>query len=434
MKKNMNNSNVLKACLLVFFTSMLPLANTNAQSTTGKDTLYYKLSGVPIEVGDSVLINPDSLYYRTGERKSTWVYDKIHTVMQVGGKRHPDAILLKEIYSWVEIGSIEPMNKVKRELVYKVEEPTPEPVPEPTPEPEPVPEPAPEPEPVIDTIPEPEPEPVVRVVKEKTPPLPDNRLAIGVRGGFASTLTDINGLPLGFDALFDLRYAHYWSRNKGKSAVGIMTGLSAGYVQTQQRCLHYKDEFILATDEGDVPYCISADTINERISQIQLEVPIMLSLVTSKGLFLNVGPKFILPVYTSFNQTIDNPIISAYRPELNGKPITNEVIMGKLTKEQCNMTGSWGNEFKLAVALGLELGYEFRLKNGHSLDLGLYLDYTLYSMYQDQGNSSVISITTPPSATGCAVVEVLPLTQAYAKKYGLFDLGLKLSYNIDFVK
>jgi hypothetical protein len=434
MKKNMNNSNVLKACLLVFFTSMLPLANTNAQSTTGKDTLYYKLSGVPIEVGDSVLINPDSLYYRTGERKSTWVYDKIHTVMQVGGKRHPDAILLKEIYSWVEIGSIEPMNKVKRELVYKVEEPTPEPVPEPTPEPEPVPEPAPEPEPVIDTIPEPEPVPVVRVVKEKIPPLPNNRLAIGVRGGFASTLTDINGLPLGFDALFDLRYAHYWSRNKGKSAVGIMTGVSAGYLQTQQRCLHYKDEFILATDEGDVPYCISADTINERISQIQLEVPIMLSLVTSKGLFLNVGPKFILPVYSTFRQTIANDQISAYRPELNGKPITNEVIMGKLTKEQCNMTGSWGNEFKLAVALGLELGYEFRLKNGHSLDLGLYLDYSLYSMYQDQGNSSVISITTPPSVSGCAVVEVLPLTQAYAKKYGLFDLGLKLSYNIDFVK
>ena len=71
MKMNMfkfNNSNVLKACLLVVFTSMLPLANTNAQTTTGKDTLFYKLSGVPIEVGDSVQINPDSLYYRTGER------------------------------------------------------------------------------------------------------------------------------------------------------------------------------------------------------------------------------------------------------------------------------------------------------------------------------------------------------------------------------
>jgi hypothetical protein len=147
-------------------------------------------------------------------------------------------------------------------------------------------------------------------------------------------MTNINGLPLGFDALLDLRYAHYWPRNNGNAAVGIMTGVSAGYLQTQQRCLHYKDEFILATDEGDVPYCISADTINERISQIQLEVPIMLSLVTSKGLFLNVGPKFILPVYSTFRQTIANDQISAYRPELNGKPITNEVIMGKLTDAQ----------------------------------------------------------------------------------------------------
>jgi hypothetical protein len=54
-------------------------------------------------------------------------------------------------------------------------------------------------------------------------------------------------------------------------------------------------------------------------------------------------------------------------------------------------------------------------------------------MYQDQGNNRVIAIT-PPSASSSAVVDVLPLTQAYAKKYGLFDLGLKLSYNIDFVK
>ena len=411
-----NNSNVLKACLLVFFTSMLPLANTNAQTTTGKDTLFYKLSGVPIEVGDSVQINPDSLYYRTGERKSTWVYDKIHTVMQVGGKNHPDAILLKEIYSWVEIGSIEPMNKVKREMVYHVEEPAPEPEPAPAP------------------VPEPAPAPVIKVVEEPTTSLPNNRFAIGVRGGFASTMTNINGLPLGFDALLDLRYAHYWPRNNGNAAVGVMTGVSAGYLQTQQRCLHYKDEFILATDEGDVPYCISADTINERISQIQLEVPIMLSLVTSKGLFLNVGPKFILPVYSTFRQTIANDQISAYHPELNGKPVTNEVIMGKLTDAQRDLNGSINNEFKLAVAIGLEAGYEFKLKNGHSLGLGLYLDYTLYSMYQDQRNSSVISITTPPSASGCAVVDVLPLTQAYANKYGLFDVGLKLSYNIDFVK
>ena len=420
-------SNLVKVCMLVLVTSLLPLAKANAQSTV-KDSLFYKLSGVPIEVGDSVQINPDSLFYRTGERKSTWVYDKVHTVMQVGGKRHPDAILLKEIYSWVEIGSIEPMNKVKRELVYHVEEP----VVEPAPVPEPVVEPAPEPTPEPIPEPTPEPKPVVKTVKKTAPSLPDNRLAIGLRGGFASTMTNINGLPVGYDALLDIRYAHYWSRNKGKSALGIMTGVNVGYVHTQQTA-SLQDQFTLATDEGDVDYTVSADKIEEKISQVHLEVPVMLSVITAKGLFLNLGPKFILPVYSVFNQDITNPNISAYLPELNGKPLTNNVVMGKLSDEQCHMSGSLGNELKLAVALGVELGYEFKLKNGHSIDLGLYLDYTVYSMYQNQGNSPIISIT-PPSAYGSAVVDVLPLTSAYANKYGLLDLGLKLSYNIDFVK
>ena len=155
----------------------------------------------------------------------------------------------------------------------------------------------------------------------------------------------------------------------------------------------------------------------------------MLSLVTSKGLFLNVGPKFILPVYSTFRQTIANDQISAYHPELNGKPVTNEVIMGKLTDAQRDLTGSINNEFKLAVAIGLEAGYEFKLKNGHSLDLGLYLDYSLYSMYQDQGNSSVISITTPPSVSGCAVVDVLPLTQAYATPYDEEESSYKVVWD-----
>ena len=274
---------------------------------------------------------------------------------------------------------------------------------------------------------------MVKVVEEPTTSLPNNRFAIGVRGGFASTMTNINGLPLGFDALLDLRYAHYWPRNNGNAAVGIMTGVSVGYLQTQQRCLHYKDEFILATDEGDVPYCISADTINERISQIQLEVPIMLSLVTSKGLFLNVGPKFILPVYSTFRQTIANDQISAYHPELNGKPVTNEVIMGKLTDAQRKLTGSINNEFKLAVAIGLEAGYEFKLKSGNSIGLGAFANYGLYSMYSNQPLGSAIDVAAP-SNQGAGSVNVESLTNAYTSKMGHLDAGIKVSYNIDWIK
>ena len=67
-------SKTIKASIvLVAITSLLPLANVSAQ----KKQLFYS-SGAPIEVGDSVMINRDSLRYETGERKIDWVYDKIH--------------------------------------------------------------------------------------------------------------------------------------------------------------------------------------------------------------------------------------------------------------------------------------------------------------------------------------------------------------------
>ena len=52
-------SKMIKAStVLVIFTSLLPLANVSAQ----KKQLFYS-SGAPIEVGDSVTINPDSLRF-----------------------------------------------------------------------------------------------------------------------------------------------------------------------------------------------------------------------------------------------------------------------------------------------------------------------------------------------------------------------------------
>ena len=90
----------MKVSLLVIFTSLLPLVNASAQKA-----LNYKDSGAKIEVGDSVMINKDSLHYETGERILDWVYDQVHVVRQVGSKWHPDGILVKGIYSWITSGS-----------------------------------------------------------------------------------------------------------------------------------------------------------------------------------------------------------------------------------------------------------------------------------------------------------------------------------------
>ena len=85
------------------------------------------------------------------------------------------------------------------------------------------------------------------------------------------------------------------------------------------------------------------------------------------------------------------------------------------------------------MTLGAELGYEFKLKNGHSLDLGIYADYSVFNMYTKKGQSKIITITSP-SVNGAAVVDVLSITNANANKFGFFDAGLKVAYNFDVKK
>ena len=489
MKKNMiNKSNVLKVCLLVFFASMLPILNASAQKK-----LYYANSGAPIEVGDSVRINPDSLRYETGERKLKWVYDQVHEIRQVGSKYHPDAVLLRGIYSWIYVNSILPESEAKK----------------------------PNPDPVFTSF-----EATVDYGMSYTwndsvysqtgdytqkfvavsggdstvtlhlivlppkdvytsfdatveygqtytwndltydstgvytqqfqaatgadsivtlnltvlpKPLPQpyqvNRLSFGLRGGFASTLASSKGVPAGFDALLDLRYAHYWVKDQGKILFGIMTGLSAGYVLTRQQTT-FLDEYTAPTVDGDVFYHISADKVVEKNHQVQLEVPVLFSMVTPKGFFLNAGPKLVLPVYSQYHQQLTNPTISAYLAELDGHPITNEVVMGAVTGEQADLRGKMvDNPCKLmSLALTAELGYEFKFKNGHSLDLGVYADYSVYNLYRTEDTTGKIVSLTPPTKTSAAIVTVQPISSAFANKYGFVDAGLKLTYNLDFIK
>jgi hypothetical protein len=261
-----------------------------------------------------------------------------------------------------------------------------------------------------------------------------NRFSIGIRGGFASTLAGSKGIPAGFDALLDMRYAHYWVKDQGKILLGLMTGLSAGYVQANQTT-NFLDEYTAPTVDGDVFYHISADKVVEKNHQVQLEVPVLFSMVTPKGFFLNAGPKLILPVYSQYHQQLTNPTISAYLDELNGNPITNEIVMGAVTGEQADLRGKMvDNPCKLmSLALAAELGYEFKFKNGHSLDLGVYADYSVYNLYRTDATGKIVSLT-PPTKTSAAVVTVQPISSAFGNKFGFLDAGIKISYNLDMIK
>ena len=429
MKTNMlfKNTMMLGAFLLL----VVGTAQTaSAQETTAKPKHYYNNSVTEIKVGDSIMINRDSLYYLTGERMSRWVYDVPHTIQQVGGKRYPYGILIRGIYSWVYPGTLIPLKKV---------EPIPAPEPEPTPEPTPEPAPLPEPEP----LPEPAPEPGTSDTlvnfqdKNKDPywiPRPEqfDRFSVGLRGGFASTLQDAAGFPLGFDVALDLRYAHYWAGDENKPYLGIMTGLNITYVHTKH-ATSIAEDYTVPTVAGDVRYTIDVDRVQEKVNQIQLEVPVMFSMVTNNGFFLNVGPKLMLPVYSRFHQVMKNPVINAYKEELNGHPITNNKVMGQLSEDQINMRGALNNQYKFSLELGAELGYEFKFNNGNSFGIGGYVDCTVFNAYKNKETSSLICIT-PPTNESAAIVDAYSLTNSMSHRLGLFDLGLKLSYNFNFEK
>ena len=54
-----------------------------------------------IQVGDSVMVNPDTTHYMTGEEIAPWVYTVKHAIQQVGSAFHPDGVLLQGIISWL---------------------------------------------------------------------------------------------------------------------------------------------------------------------------------------------------------------------------------------------------------------------------------------------------------------------------------------------
>ena len=482
----MNSANMIKASLLVIFTSLLPIATLSAQ----KKQLYYPNTNIPIEVGDSIRINPDSLRYETGERKLYWVYDQVHIVRQVSSKYHPDGVLLRGIYSWIFANAILAENEEKKpqlEPYYTAIEATidygetyewngvpytqsgdythhfsavngadsivtlhlivrPEPI-----------------YTYFDTI-------VdfgqtytwndvtydttgvytqnfvavngadsivtlnLTVIQERKPqPYQVNRFSVGVRGAFASSMAKPAKTPLGFDVLLDLQYAHYWAADEDKIRLGILTGLSAGYMSTI-RSQAWDETYIAKTDDGDIEYHITADNIQETNHQLQLEVPLMFSMITANGLFFNVGPRFLLPAYTPYKQVITNGNVVATDLQ-TGVVIPNNPVYGQLSEEQVNQKGKGEQQFDLTMTLGFELGYEFKLKSGNSIGLGAFLNYGVYSMYSNKPLGSAIDVTAPSKQDDKnAVVNVESLTNAYTEKMGHLDAGVKVCFNMDFIK
>jgi len=402
--------------------------------------------------GDSVMIKRECVEYLTGERPSVWVWDKVHTVYQLGTKRFPEGVLLMNIYSWICEECLIPVNGHAQESADKAateqaedkaaweeaqkEQADKEAAEKAAAEKAAAEKAAAEQAAAEQAAREAEEQAAAERAKQDSIKSEQkfkhnyDRFTIGVRGGASALMhhSDTANWTCGGAAVLDLQYAHYWAKDGRPVDLGIIVGLGIGYHQSG-----LKANDSTAFTKSNVDYTVIAKDIKETDHQLQLEVPLMFSLIHDNGLFFNVGPKFMIPVYTPYKQTVnqDETHISAYFQE-TGVTVTDETVTGKYTGQQPEEKN--GIQFNINVMVTAEIGYEWVLKSGNSLGLGAYANYSVYNTFKNTTNEEGLFDLTAPTETSVAQLDVLSATHAYADKLGYFDAGIKLAYHFNFPK
>ena len=402
-----------------------------------------------VAIGDSVMIKRECQQYCTGEKPSVWVWDKVHTVRQLGTKKFPDGVLLMNIYSWMCEECLIPVNghaaetaakaaeeqKEEREAWEKAQK-------------EQADAKAAEEQAAKEAAEKAAAEQAAKEAEEAAKAAAEqakqdslkseqkfkhnyDRFTIGLRGGASALMhhADQGNWTCGGDVVLDLQYAHYWAKDGRPVDLGLIVGLGIGYQQSGLK----KDSDLTAFTKGTVDYTVFAKDVKETDHQLQLEVPLMFSLIHENGLFFNIGPKFMIPVYTPYKQTVnqDDTHISAYFQE-TGITVLDEEVTGKYTGQQPEAKN--GIQFNINVMLTAEIGYEWVLKSGNSFGLGAYANYSVYNTFKNTPNAEGLFNLTAPTDTDKAHLDVLSATHAYADKLGYFDAGIKLAYHFNFPK
>lgn len=434
MKTIMNNK-MFKVILLVaiFATTQVSLSSVSAQTAEAQKPAveFVYSTGAPMEIGDTVMIHKDSLRYITGERMSTWVYDVPHQIRQLGTKTKPTGVLLRGIYSWIAQGSLIPMNYNKTQEYFDAIRAAEE---------------AERARIAAEAAAAAAAEEAARakmfeefveedtIVEQDTvvPDLPYqvDRFSIGVRAGLAA-----QSIPsFGFSTMLDLRYAHYWVESSKSIKYGIMTGVSVGYMQYGQTLGSNKyaglSSYTVRVPDatGYVDYAVDIDKAHAVNRQVQLEVPVMFSMITPIGLYLNAGPKLILPAYAGYHQDMSGVTLQATHVETGITMPQDHWLMGKVS--DAVESGKNRNAWDVTVGLGAEFGYELTFGSDYALDLGIYATYGINTKTYKDATGQILTIT-PPDDVNVGTGKMQSIMNAGPMNMSYLDAGLKVTFHFN---
>jgi len=262
-----------------------------------------------------------------------------------------------------------------------------------------------------------------------------SRIMIGLGGGLSTNQAkgQVDNLcyPMG---TFNFGYS-ILGNVSDEAQLGFRTGLNATFAKFGN-AVSLNESFTNVDYYGhQMDYTVTSRRVTYVQQRINLELPIMMA-VRAKGLYFNFGAKVMLPVWNKYEQTIADPVISAYYPDY-GVTVVNDVTTGLLTDEMMNTSGK-ADLPTLQIALAAEIGHVWQLNNSKSsLGFDIFVDYAPWNIGGTQDNSkSVVEVA--PLVNDCeqpkAAVTVNPLDMCNGFNYRTLNFGVKLVYTFDIEK
>lgn len=249
-------------------------------------------------------------------------------------------------------------------------------------------------------------------------------VSLSVHGGVSGLTykTDMVDGSLGFGGGIGLGYTHYFNNHWG-----ILTGVEARY---NSNTFELDDNMEFLSNEIDdqgsaFEYRVRTSGYEEDQKFYSFGIPLMLqyrSSISEKiGFYIGLGGKVLFSQKLDSDASSSTMALSGYYPDLN-------LEIDDLPTHGFGTINNWEGDSKVSlktsILLSAEGGLTFKLNDNLKLYTGIYADYGLTDMREDDQNKNIVSYS-PQSVDGVVSNGVLS-NENIVEKTNYLSAGIQL--------
>lgn len=232
---------------------------------------------------------------------------------------------------------------------------------------------------------------------------------------------------------------HVYYNYLSPRVIGLRTGLTIDCHNAALGRTDYEDAYsTIDVEDQQMDVAYSIGTLREQYSTWSVGIPLQLAFAKNSFLFL-VGAKAVFPLACSWKQTVKNAALSVYYPAYDNRVEESYPLAASRDFDMSN-SGKMTMP-KVQWWLSMELNYSFAINNWARnyrsyILVGAYFDYCFTKNTSGISSSqSLIMLSDtrdgfPLQRLLTTVAEGQRQGRKLVKDYGLYDVGIKISYAI----